>query len=154
MVDIVDSMFNIAWVGYLFCAFKASFNFYQKLLDIHHIYYIKINLAMLHDLLRDHSINFITTTSVHQTYYIQVLHSFNYLIDIINLGYLTTISLIYYHQTSIYHLIMIYLDAVNIYYHIQPVIYINNLQFIITDYIFYLHQTLLYSISFEYINIV
>ena len=34
MVIIVDTVANIVWVGYLFCAFKASFNYYQKLLDI------------------------------------------------------------------------------------------------------------------------
>ena len=44
MVVIVDIVANIVWVGYLFCAFKASFNFYQKHLDIHHIYYNKITI--------------------------------------------------------------------------------------------------------------
>ena len=47
MVVIVDIMANIVWVGYLFCAFKASFNFYQKPLVSHHLYHIKINLAYL-----------------------------------------------------------------------------------------------------------
>ena len=58
MVDIVDSIFNIVWVGYLFCAFKASFNYYQKPLDIHHIYHIKISPAYYMTLFRN-SINFI-----------------------------------------------------------------------------------------------
>ena len=43
MVVIVDIVANIVWVGYLFCAFKASSNFYQKPLVSHHLYYIKIN---------------------------------------------------------------------------------------------------------------
>ena len=47
MVVIVDIMANIVWVGYLFCAFKASFNYYQKSLVSHHLYHIKINLAQL-----------------------------------------------------------------------------------------------------------
>ena len=47
MVVIVDILANSVWVGYLFYAFKASFNYYQKLLVSHHIYYIKLNLAYL-----------------------------------------------------------------------------------------------------------
>ena len=45
MVVIVDMIANIVWVGYPFCAFKASFNFYPKLLVSHHLYNIKINLV-------------------------------------------------------------------------------------------------------------
>ena len=47
MVVIVDTLANSVWVGYLFYAFKASFNSYRKLLVSHHIYYIKLNLAYL-----------------------------------------------------------------------------------------------------------
>ena len=47
MVVIVDILANSVWVGYLFYAFKASSNSYQKLLASHHIYYIKLILAYL-----------------------------------------------------------------------------------------------------------
>ena len=48
MVVIVDILANSVWVGYLFYAFKASFNYYQKLWVSHHIYYNKLNLAYLY----------------------------------------------------------------------------------------------------------
>ena len=137
MVDIVDSIFNIVWVGYLFCAFKASFNYFQKPLGSHHIYNIKINLAYYMILIRN-SIHFFYNI-IHYTYYLQMSHLSNYLIYTVDFIYLTTTNIIYYIQSLIHILNMIYMDTVNVYYHIQPVIYPNNSPLITTDNIFYLH---------------
>ena len=152
MVVIVDNIFNIVWVGYLFCAFKASFNYYQKPLDNHHIYYIKINLTYHMIFYRD-IINFIYRVIL-RIRHLQILYLPEHLSYIYDIAYLTTINIIYNHQSFIYIFYMIYMDTVNIDYHIQPVIYTDNLLFIDVDSIFYMHQPLLYSALFEYVNIV
>ena len=130
MVVIVDIVANIVWVGYLFCAFKASFNYYQKLLDIHHHCYINI--------ITDYNIIF-------EQHHILVQHYLNYLNNIQNN---------YYQLPLIYHFNMIYLEIINIYCHIKLFIYSDNLQFIITDYILYLIQPFYHSIISEYVNII
>ena len=44
--DIADNMFNIAWVGHIFYAFKAFFSYSQKYLDIHQLHHMKIFLTL------------------------------------------------------------------------------------------------------------
>ena len=75
MVVIVDILANSVWVGYLFYAFKASFNYYQKLLVSHHIYYIKLNLAYTFMFIE--SLYTIIHSSSHQIDYIMATYIIN-----------------------------------------------------------------------------
>ena len=91
MVVIVDIVANIVWVGYLFCAFKASFNFYQKPLDIHHLYYIKINSAYF--IFMETNI-YIIHNFCHSTFHISATHLISDIVNII-LAYIITTGIIY-----------------------------------------------------------
>ena len=124
MVDIVDNIFNIVWVGYLFYAFKASSNYYQKLLDIHHNYYIKINLVYYMIFFRN-SINFIYNIIHYHRSYIYILnmshldtvniyHHIQPVISIDNLLLINTDNISYLHQTLLYN---ISFEYTNIFWH-------------------------------------
>ena len=151
MVVIVDILANIVWVGYLFCAFKASFNFYQKPLVIHHLYYIKINLVH-HFIFFKIRINIIHNYCS-QIYHISATHLINNIVNIM-LAYFLYTRVIYYIQAFNHQFNKTYVELFNIDNHVQLVIHINNLQFILTDNLFYLDQPLHHSISFEYVIIV
>ena len=144
MVVIVDIMANIVWVGYLFCAFKASFNFYQKPLVSHHFCYIKINLAYL--FLTIKNISIIIYNSCHQTYLIMAICIINNT-GIIIFAYSLYYRVIYYIQSFNY-------QQFSINHLAQLVTYICYLQIIIKNNLLYLHQPLHHCISFEYVFIV
>ena len=150
MVVIVDIVANIVWVGYLFCAFKASFNFYQKPLVSHHLYYIKINLVH-HFMFFKISINIIHNFC-NPIHHISATHLINNIANI-TLAYFLYIKVIYRIQSLNHQFNKTYMELL-INNHIQLVIYINNLPFIFTDNLFYIDQPLHHSISFEYLIIV
>ena len=150
MVVIVDTVANIVWVGYLFCAFKASFNFHQKPLVSHHAYYIKINLVH-HFIFFEISINIIHN-SCNQTYHISATYLINNIVNIILASFLY-IRVIHYIQLFNHQFNKTYMESF-IDNRIQLVIYLNNLQFILTDNLSYLDQLFHHNISFEYVIIV
>ena len=151
MAVIVDIVANIVWAGYLFCAFKASFNFYQKPLVIHHLYYIKID-SVHHFIFFKISINIIHNFCK-QIYHFSTTHLINNVVNII-LAYFLYTRIIYYIQSINHQFNKTYVELFNINNQVQLVIHINNLQFILTDIHFYLDQPLHHSISFECVIIV